>query len=447
MQIDPRLRALNRFGLGARPGELGQIDPKGWLRAQVQPTAAINPDKSLLTTEAMIDALAAARNTGGMAQDRRQAMRKQGREMAGREVLSALRHAATTQTPFAERLARFWSNHFAISMQGEPLVSHLAGAYEREAIRPHVFGRFEDMTLASAMHPAMLIYLDQTRSIGPNSRAGRKNGRGLNENYARELLELHTLGVDGGYTQDDVRQLALMLTGWTVGGLARGRNGGEPLPFSFADRLHEPGAKILLQRRFDAAGEQEGRRAIAMLCRHPSTARFIATKLVRHFVADRPQQADVDAIAHVFQRTGGDLRAVSLALLELRLSLLWHRAQVSHATGLYHRCRPSPGGDDFDRATLRALQSMRHAFWSPPSPAGYGDTVQGWADPDSLLRRADLAKALTRRTRGRNTDIGAILAETMEVANPSALVQILDQQPDRNTQLALLLASPDFQWR
>lgn len=222
MQIDPRLRALNRFGLGARPGELGQIDPKGWLRAQVQPTAAINPDKSLLTTEAMIDALAAARNTGGMAQDRRQAMRKQGREMAGREVLSALRHAATTQTPFAERLARFWSNHFAISMQGEPLVSHLAGAYEREAIRPHVFGRFEDMTLASAMHPAMLIYLDQTRSIGPNSRAGRKNGRGLNENYARELLELHTLGVDGGYTQDDVRQLALMLTGWTVGGLARG---------------------------------------------------------------------------------------------------------------------------------------------------------------------------------------------------------------------------------
>jgi len=447
MQIDPRLRALNRFGLGARPGELGQIDPKGWLRAQVQPTAAINPDKSLLTTEAMIDALAAARNTGGMAQDRRQAMRKQGREMAGREVLSALRHAATTQTPFAERLARFWSNHFAISMQGEPLVSHLAGAYEREAIRPHVFGRFEDMTLASAMHPAMLIYLDQTRSIGPNSRAGRKNGRGLNENYARELLELHTLGVDGGYTQDDVRQLALMLTGWTVGGLARGRNGGEPLPFSFADRLHEPGAKILLQRRFDAAGEQEGRRAIAMLCRHPSTARFIATKLVRHFVADRPQQADVDAIAHVFQRTGGDLRAVSLALLERDSAFYGTERKFRTPQDFIIAAARALGVNDFDRATLRALQSMRHAFWSPPSPAGYGDKVQGWADPDSLLRRADLAKALTRRTRGRNTDIGAILAETMEVANPSALVQILDQQPDRNTQLALLLASPDFQWR
>ena len=193
----------------------------------------------------------------------------------------------------------------------------VAGAYEREAIRPHVFGRFEDMVLATAMHPAMLVYLDQARSIGPKSRAGKRNGRGLNENYARELMELHTLGVDGGYTQDDVRQLALMLTGWTVGGMIRGRNSGESRPFQFTDRLHEPGSKTLLRRRFAEAGVEEGRQAISMLCQHPSTATFIATKLVRHFVADQPHPMDVDFIARTFQRSNGDLRVVSLALLQL----------------------------------------------------------------------------------------------------------------------------------
>lgn len=452
MQIDPRLRALNRFGLGARPGERTTIDAEAWLREQVHPAAAINPDSALSTTDAIIKTLAETRSGAGMEQDRRQEIRQKGREVAEREVLSALTHAITTTTPFAERLARFWSNHFAVSLQGEQLIGYFAGAYEREAIRPHVFGRFEDMVLASAMHPAMLIYLDQTRSIGPNSKAGRNNGRGLNENYARELLELHTLGVDGGYTQNDVRQLALMLTGWTVGGLTRGRNTGArntggPKPFSFSERLHEPGRKVLLRQRFDEAGEQEGRGAILLLCQHPSTATFIATKLVRHFVSDRPHPVDVDTIAHVFQRTGGDLRAVSLALLDLDSAFFGGERKFRSPQEFIIAAARALALKRVDRGALKALQSMRHAPWAPPSPAGYGDMVQDWADPDSLLRRADLAKALTRKMRRLRPDVRSILAETMEVPNPSVLVQLLDQQPDLNTQLALLLASPDFQWR
>ena len=446
MQTDPRLRALNRFGLGARPDELSRIEPRSWLRAQVQSAAVMQPAENLPSTQTIVEQMAAARQNGAMTQEMRRTMRKQGRKQMGDEMLASLNLAVSTNAPFAERLVRFWSNHFAISAQGEQLVTYVAGAYEREAIRPHVFGRFEDMVLATAMHPAMLIYLDQTRSIGPKSRAGRRSERGLNENYARELMELHTLGVDGGYTQDDVRQLALMLTGWTVGGVFRGRNTSEPKPFAFMDQLHEPGVKVLLNRRFAEAGVEEGRQAISLLCQHPSTARFIATKLVRHFVADRPHPLDVDYVAGVFQNTGGDLRAVSLALIDLDSAFYGTERKFRPPQEFVIASARALGLKQANRTALQALQSMRQALWSPPSPAGYGDTVVDWADPDSLLRRAEFAKVMAKRMR-RTIDPGAVLAETMEVSNPTALLRLLEQQPTHQTQLALLIASPDFQWR
>ena len=446
MQTDPRLRALNRFGLGARPGELNRIEPQSWLRAQVQTSAVRQPAGNLPSTRTIVEEIAAARQNGKMSQEMRSAMRKQGRERMGEEVLASLNLAITTDAPFVERLVRFWSNHFAISAQGEQMVVYLAGAYEREAIRPNVFGRFEDMVLATAMHPAMLIYLDQTRSIGPKSRAGRKSERGLNENYARELMELHTLGVDGGYTQDDVRQLALMLTGWTVGGIFRGRTGGQPKPFAFMEQLHEPGSKVLLNRRFAQVGVNEGWQAISLLCRQPSTARFIATKLVRHFVADQPHPLDVDYIAGVFQDTGGDLRAVSLALLDLDSAFYGTERKFRSPQEFVIAAARALGLKQSGRSAVQALQSMRHPLWSPPSPAGYGDMVVDWADPDSLLRRADFATLMAKRLRG-SIDPWAVLAETMQVANPTALVRLLEQQPNNQTQLALLIASPDFQWR
>ena len=295
----------------------------------------------------------------GDEQERKEARQRARRALVGiaaAESHAVLTERVITERPFVERLVAFWSNHLCVSMGAKVLVVPLAGSYEREAIRPHVLGRFEDMVLASAKHPAMLVYLDNFQSIGPASRGaalgsrGQGQRRGLNENYARELLELHTLGVDGGYTQQDVQELAKILTGWTVGGLgrgpgqqtapARGRRSmaGQPdhgrIGFAFQEVLHEPGAKTVLGARYGEAGVEEGERAIRALVRHPSTARFVATKLVTHFVSDAPPAAAVDRIARVFRDTDGDLRAVSVGPGRSPRSLERRRAEVSHAAGL-----------------------------------------------------------------------------------------------------------------
>ena len=186
------------------------------------------------------------------------------------------------------RLVMFWSNHFCVSANKGP-VRGMAGAYEREAIRPHVLGRFVDMLLAVERHPAMLVYLDNHVSIGPNSRAGLNRGLGLNENLAREILELHTLGVGGGYTQEDVTNLARILTGWTVANLANPV--GEPGRFFFAPARHEPGAWTVLGKRYGEAGMAAGEAVLRDLARHPATARHIARKLARHFVSAEPPAA------------------------------------------------------------------------------------------------------------------------------------------------------------
>lgn len=208
----------------------------------------------------------------------------------------------------------FWSNHFCIGATKSNMSRIMAGAYEREAIRPHIFGRFEDMLIAAESHPAMLDFLDNRQSVGPNSPAGRRRGRGLNENLAREILELHTLGVSGGYAQADVTNLARIITGWTV----VGREGvlGFPGSFAFNAGLHEPGVTPLLGRRYDQPGKAQGIAALTDLARHPATARFIAMKLARHFVTDVPPHALIDKLALTFRQSGGDLPSVYRALIE-----------------------------------------------------------------------------------------------------------------------------------
>ena len=446
MQANPQLRALNRFGLGARPGESSSVDPRSWLRRQINPAVALLNGADLPSAQSLVETIMENR-----ARDDKTAARKDlrqfGRKTFGLEASTALGHAMTTDAPFAERLVRFWSNHLAVSTAGEPIVALSAGAYEREVIRPHVFGRFEDMVQASARHPAMLIYLDQVRSIGPNARAGRNNRRGLNENYARELLELHTLGVDGGYDQRDVEQLALILTGWTIGGYVRQRNKGPAKPFAFADAMHEPGFKTLLGRRYPEGGESEGTAAIANLCRQPSTARFIATKLVRHFVSDRPHPLDIDVIASVYLDTDGDLGEVSLALLDLDSAFYGADRKIRSPQEFVIAMGRSLGLSTVDRKVVSALTSLRHTPWSPPSPAGYSDEVAEWGDPDGLLRRADLARMVTKRSRARLPDAGAFARDVMEVRDPALLNALLAEQSSAADQATLIFASPDFQWR
>ena len=248
------------------------------------------------------------------------------RAITRKEASSALGTRITSERPFVERLVAFWSNHLCVSIVARAAVAPLAGIYERDVIRRHVLGRFEDMVLASARHPAMLLYLDNAQSIGPSSTlarlaARRGRDRGLNENYARELLELHTLGVDGGYTQADVQELARVLTGWTVGGFGplmrvaggRGRlqQASPSFGFTFVPELHEPGARKVLGVRYSDGGVEQGERVVRALCAHSSTDRLVATKLVRHFVADDPPARAVGEIASVFAESGGDLRAVA----------------------------------------------------------------------------------------------------------------------------------------
>ena len=452
--MDPALHALNRFGLGARPGERGAVgDARGWVLDQLEQRRA---GSLRVDTTAPSDATAALRawrsaQAAGDAEARRRARRQLTAVTTG-DMRSVLTQRLITATPVLERLAAFWTNHLCISIRDGAVVAPLAGWYESEAIRPHVLGRFEDMVLASASHPAMLLYLDNAQSVGPASQAGRVSARrggerGLNENYARELLELHTLGVDGGYTQQDVQELARILTGWTVAGLG-GRGGAATgsIRFMFDPRLHEPGGKVVLGVRYANGGQADGRAVIRDLCRHPSTARFVATRLVRHFIADEPPPAAVAAVAEVFRTTEGDLRLTMRALVER-----------DEAWSGSHRKFRAP--QDWLVAVLRALseetaaetlpgllRQLRHPLWSPAAPNGFGDTVREWADPDSLLNRAELARTIARRVPDGFEP--QMLLEVIDVSGTDPLRAMMsDRSMTRAEQIALAIASPAFQWR
>ncbi|HEX6306635.1 MAG TPA: DUF1800 domain-containing protein [Longimicrobiales bacterium] len=455
--MDLALHALNRFGLGAAIGERGRLrDPRGWLLEQLG--SSVPPVEGGAGEAEVRDALRALR-AAQASSDPAAAMAARRRVigLAGREMTAVLERRLTTAQPFLERLVAFWSNHLCVSAAGKVVVAPLAGLYERAAIRPHVLGRFEDMVLASARHPAMLLYLDNAQSIGPSSRAARAgervrrgSQRGLNENYARELLELHTLGVHGGYAQQDVQELARILTGWTVSGLPGARRpggaAGDDLGFRFEPLLHEPGAKTLLGVRYGEGGEEEGRRAIRALCAHPSTARFVATKLVRHFVADDPPASAVAAVERAFRESDGDLRAVTRALVE-------HPESWSDA----HRKFRTP--QDWLVAVMRALdveragenvpvllRQLRQPLWAPPAPNGFADTLEQWADPDSLLNRAELARTISRRV-PRSFD-PRLLLDVIDLPSSDPLHALLaDTAVAVTDRVALAIAAPAFQWR
>ena len=469
--MDAKIRALNRFGLGARPGESRSVnDPRAWLRVQLEGGPPVQTAPPPASSSAIAAAIRAFRQAGQGNAQQRQAARRGLVEIALAEARAAVESRVTSDRPFVERLVAFWSNHLCISVAAKVLVAPLAGSYERDVIRPHVLGRFEDMVLASAKHPAMLIYLDNFQSIGPSSRAAQlarrqRTSRGLNENYARELLELHTLGVNGGYTQQDVQELARTLTGWTIGGLlgpgramrgvpARerlprrpgGRDVDEGIGFEFQDALHEPGARTVVGSRYREDGVAQGERVIRDLCRHPSTAQFVATKLVTHFVADDPPAVAIGRIARVFRESSGDLAAVSRALIELPEA--WDAGT--------RKFRPP---QDWLVAVLRAfevdapsdmtigvLRQLRQPLWSPQAPKGFGDSTQEWADPDSLLNRAELARTFARRLRIR--DDPGVLLDVIDVASDDPVRKALaDRTISAADRVALGVAGPAFQWR
>ena len=259
------------------------------------------------------------------------------------EALARLQRGMIADCGFTERLVAFWSNHFCISANKGGPARMWAGSFEREAIRPHVLGRFGDMLKAVEQHPAMLFFLDNQQSLGPDSRAGKNRNRGLNENLAREIMELHTLGVGGGYSQDDVTSLANIITGWTYAG--RLGQLGAPGTFVFNANAHQPGAQRVMGKIYDASDVTQGEAVLADLARHPSTAKFIAGKFARHFVADDPPPALVARLADVFARTDGDLKALAMALVDSEDA--WKAPLVKNALALRipGRVGPAAGAD------------------------------------------------------------------------------------------------------
>jgi uncharacterized protein (DUF1800 family) len=401
-------------------------------------------------------------------QAERKALRGEILDMYRSSVNARVTSALTTPTPFVERLVHFWANHFAVSTE-KPGVAALAGSFEAEAIRPHVLGRFEDMLVAVERHPAMQLFLDQTLSVGPDSmaamRAAQRNPerkRGLNENLAREIMELHTLGVRSGYSQDDVTEFARALTGWSIasnpagaGNVANAGNAGRlagqqnaaPGSFVFRAALHEPGARIIMGRRYDQAGEQQALAILQDLASAPATAQHIGVKLARHFVADNPPRGVSERLAHAFERSGGDLPTVYRALIDLPQA--WSPTAVKFKTPWEWTISSMRGLGWRELGKLQSapiLTQLGQPVWRPGSPAGYDDIAASWAAPDALVRRVEVAQRFASQV-GDRLDARA-LGQTLLAGSLSApTAAAVSRAESASTAIALLLVSPDFQRR
>ena len=464
--------AANRFGLGAKPGELVTLagDPRGWLIGQLagpyrvpEQLAGLASGREVLATYfAAREAREAARRaakSGDPVKELVDGVREQLLPHYLAQAAARTRLALASPESFRERLVHFWSNHFAVSID-KPICLGTAGALENEAIRPRIAGRFIDLLLAVETHPAMVTYLDNQQSVGPNSefatrahRRGRfqsaqpKNRIGLNENLAREILELHTLGVDGGYTQGDVTSFAAVITGWSVGG-GKGRLAeGAPGTFVFRSQVHEPGSKTVLGRRYADGGFEQGERVLNDLARHPSTARHLATKLARHFVSDEPSPALVDRLAKAYSASDGNLNALYKALVS-----------SDEAWGVESRKFKTPA--DFVQSAFRALEVepkdpkkllsgvelLGQRNWSPGSPAGWPDRQVDWDGADALMKRVEWSVALAERVGNAHSAIATADVALGPLASEHTRTA-LARASSGSQALTLLLMSPEFQRR
>lgn len=445
--------ALNRFGLGARADDAVSEQPQRWLLTQLSRYEPLPPAwQQAARTPALLEAWlgqqrAARLAPAGQRSGIREAYLRQARQAYVGAVGARVSSALQSPTPFVERLVHFWSNHFAVSVDKLQIVGVAAG-FEADAIRPHVLGRFEDLLLAAVSHPAMLLYLDQAQSVGPRSVVGMRAAerdqrpRGLNENLAREILELHTLGVRSGYTQDDVTEVARALTGWTLPSDDPAAAGTQT--FRFVAAMHEPGPRVVQGRRYPEAGEGQARAILHDLATHPATARHLAVKLARHFVADEPPATLVGRLAETFERTGGDLPAVYRVLVEAPEA--WQATHpkfkspfdwlVSGLRALGRQDLPAP-------QAVELMNQLGQPVWRPGSPAGYDDTSAAWAAPDALWRRVEAAPRLAMLAGG-SVDPRVLAAQVLPGTLGANTAGAIARAESTATALALLLVSPEF---
>ena len=471
--------ALRRFGLGARPGEMKRIaaDPQGYvLQALASPQAAqidspdlepshitlaslqvLGQQKKLADTvkreralelaqasvtdkangELMREAPPAAAGAKGEPQLKPGRVR---RDVFQEEASQRFAHQIATDAPFLERLVMFWSNHFCVA-SNKGNVRGLAGAFEREAIRPHVLGRFADMLLAVEQHPAMLIYLDNQISIGPNSQAGRNRQKGLNENLAREILELHTLGVGGGYAQADVTNFARIITGWSIGNLNQPQ--GVPGKFFFFPPRHEPGTWSVAGKTYADEGRKSGEKVLADLARHPATAHHIAVKLARHFVSDHAPAALVARLEKSFRESDGDLAALARTLATSEEAWAEPAHKIVPPTDFLVALSRGFGLPTKAPELLRLSLSLGQPLWTPPSPKGWPDDDHAWLAPSAIRERLRIAQQAARQA-DRLSDPRGLAEDLLGPVLGSETRQTIARAETREQGFELMIMSPEF---
>jgi uncharacterized protein (DUF1800 family) len=502
--VDQQMKAaiaVTRFGLGAKPGELDEArnDPQGFLKSQIRRTGADQPagpaassaqrmaefrDYRRERREARLEkasdtrppaaagatmeagagpAMAdTAQAKGQDAGDPVKAVGRMLRQDVGSDFSARAQLAATTDAAFRERWAMFWANHFTVSAT-KAITGTVVGPFEEEALRPHVFGRFEDLLSAAETHPAMLTYLDQIQSIGPDSEAAQfmKRGgprgvgaslqpaalqqrtAGLNENLAREIMELHTVGVNGGYTQADVTEFARAMTGISIGGQRDPAYG----VAVFREAAHEPGERLVMGVRYDQRGRDQANAILTDLAAKPQTARFLCAKIARHFVADEPPPALVARLEAAWTSSRGDLSKVAEALVSAPEA--WtpkpekFKTPYEFIVSSYRAAGAEPSG--FDKLAP-ILTSLGQKPFSAPSPKGWPEDAQSWAAPDAIVKRMQFAQAFSAAA-VRDRDPKELAADALGERLSPDTAKAIARAESRPEGFALLLMSPEFQRR
>ncbi|HEY2708375.1 MAG TPA: DUF1800 family protein [Caulobacteraceae bacterium] len=461
MALDRNLAAaiaVTRFGLGAKPGELLTVgaDPKAWLLAQIRPGAGADlprPDAPSSAERVMefrtYQKEQQAAKQAGETFDPVKYARKLIVDDAGQDFVARAQLAATTDADFRERWALFWCNHFTVSAT-KLQTATLVGPFEQEAIRPHVFGKFEDMLVASSSHPGMLLYLDQAQSVGPDTMAAMFLSRGgktagLNENLAREIMELHTVGVEAGYTQADVTEFARAMTGWSIGGLKeRDEVAGK---FLFRPAAHEAGVRTIMGKQYADGGVQQALAVMKDLAASPHTAHHIAVKLARHFVADDPPPQLVARLQQTFHGTGGDLAEVAKTLVLAPEA--WSPDAVKFKTP-YEFVVSAWRAAAVDPQALTdigpILNELGQKPYSAPSPKGWPEEASVWCAPDAVIKRMAWAQTLAS-TSLNGRDPSQLAADALGARLTPLVAKAISRAETREEGLAILLMSPEFQRR
>lgn len=464
--------AAQRFALGARPGELTAIGAQAeqWLLEQISSTPSVSFDttlassiqilqahadyrmakkaykeqaeqqKSMLTENSMVmENTMAAENKQSPTNNNQSAPKSPTGKIYKQLCLDALQQSINSSNSFNWRCLDFFSNHFSVTAQGS-LMRGLAPTLEREAIAPNLFGQFEDLLIAVTQHPAMLIYLNNQNSIGPSTKYAKKN-RGLNENLAREILELHTLGVNGGYTQQDVTELAKAITGWSVSRPSKDKQEG----FIYRYQRHEPGERVLLGKTYAEQGLGQGKEMLKDLAKHPNTARFICTKIVRHFISDETNPTLVEQLTAVWIESKGDLKQVFSALIKHPLA--WQAEQQKLKTprefviASYRTLADKKLPINF---AFNALNQLGQGPFKAGSPAGYSDMQEDWDGASALMNKINWVSKLSTRKNLRTINIQETIQNSFANTLSTHSYQMVTRAESRQQALTLLLLSPEF---